>query len=72
MTTETKHNQIKAHLLKGLSITGIEAIKLFGVYRLSSVINRLRNKEQIPINTTMINSKDGKTVFAKYWICKQD
>jgi hypothetical protein len=77
MTTETKHNQIKNHLLKGMPITGLQAIELFGVYRLSSVINRLRSKDQLPIETTMIHASDGTTIFAKYWIpihkrCKQD
>lgn len=77
MTTETKHNQIRNHLLQGLPITGLQAIDLFGVYRLSSVINRLRSKDRLPIETSMIQSSDGKTIFAKYWIpihsrCKQD
>lgn len=68
MTAETKHNQIKQHLLQGLPITGLQAIDLFGVYRLSSVINRLRNKDQLPIETSMVYSSDGQTIFAKYWI----
>lgn len=77
MTTETKHNQIRNHLMQGLTLTGLQAIDLFGVYRLSSVINRLRRKEELPIETTMVTSSDGKTIFAKYWIpihsrCKQD
>lgn len=64
----SKHEMIKNHLLRGESITGLQAIDLYGVYRLSSVIGRLRNKANIPIETTMIYSGDGKTVFARYWI----
>lgn len=43
MNKNTKDNQILAHLKQGKSITQIEAIDLYGCYRLSSVINRLRN-----------------------------
>lgn len=68
MTTQSKHNEIKNHLLRGESITGLQAIELYGVYRLSSVINRLRNRDGLEVKTTMITSTDGKTIFAKYWI----
>ena len=64
---ESKHRQVKDHLLKGGQISGLEAIKLFGVYRLSSIINRLRN-EGLDIKTTMIYNSDGVTQFAKYFI----
>lgn len=77
MINESKHNEIKQHLMRGESITGLQAIDLYGVYRLSSVINRLRSKDQLPIQTTMVTSSDGKTIFAKYYIpiserCKRD
>ena len=64
---ESKHNEIRNHLKRGESITGLQAIDLYSVYRLSSVINRLR-KEGLNIETSMIQASDGKTVFAKYWI----
>lgn len=64
----SKHQEIKIHLLNGKSLTGLEAIQLFNVYRLSSVINRLRN-EGIPIETKMIQREDG-TTYAKYYIKK--
>ncbi|MFB5624638.1 MAG: helix-turn-helix domain-containing protein [Nitrosopumilus sp.] len=63
----SKQEQIEKHLLSGQTITGLQAIDLFGVYRLSSVINRLR-KKSIPIETTMVLSGDGETLFARYWI----
>lgn len=62
----SKHIQIKNHLLTGQPITGLTALDLFNVYRLSSVINRLR-KSGLPIETIMINREDG-TQFAKYLI----
>ena len=64
---ESKHNEIKQHLLNGGQISGLEALKIFGVYRLSSIINRLRN-EGLDVKTTMILSDDGVTQFAKYFI----
>jgi len=63
---ESKHNEIKEHLLRGESLTGLQAIDLYGVYRLSSVINRLRNRG-IEIETIMIDKNDG-TSFGKYLI----
>lgn len=68
MTTKSKHNEIRNHLLRGETITGLQAIELYGVYRLSSVINRLRNRDGLEVETTMITATDGKTIFAKYWI----
>lgn len=68
MITESKHNEIKSHLMRGESITGLQAIDLYGVYRLSSVINRLRNRDGLNVETTMVTAEDGKTIFAKYWI----
>ena len=64
----SKHEQIKEHLLQGESITGITALSLYGVYRLSSVINRLRDKDNLPIKTMMVETDNGKTAFAKYYI----
>jgi hypothetical protein len=68
MTTQSKHNEIKNHLLRGETITGLQAIELYGVYRLSSVINRIRNRDGLEVDTTMVTASDGKTIFAKYWI----
>lgn len=64
---ESKHKAVKQHLLNGGQISGLEAIKLFGVYRLSSIINRLRN-EGLDIKTSMITNDDGETMYAKYFI----
>ena len=44
---QSKHNQIKAHLESGRGISGRGAMNLYNVYRLSSVIHRLRNKGMI-------------------------
>jgi hypothetical protein len=40
----SKQKQVEDHLKAGKSITGIYALNMFNLYRLSSAINRLRNK----------------------------
>ena len=62
----SKHNQVRNHLLSGQTITGLTALDLFQLYRLSSVISRLRD-EGLPIETIMIDKEDG-TQYAKYLI----
>lgn len=59
----SKHKAIRKHLLSGLSITGKIAWEHFGVYRLSSIINRLRKKGMY-IKTDMENG------YAKYWLVR--
>ena len=60
----SKQAKIKNHLSGGRSLSGLEAWKLFGVYRLSSVIHRLRNAG-MNIKTDMIRIDDNLT-FARY------
>ena len=62
----SKHKEIEKHLLQGQSITGLMALELYGVYRLSSVINRLRAKG-LPIETIIIEREDG-TTYGEYII----
>lgn len=49
--------------MRGRVITGLTAWKDFGVYRLSSVIHKLR-KEGMKIHTQMIHTE--QNTFAKY------
>ena len=58
-------NKIKKHLLLGHSITPIEALNMFGVFRLSARINDLRNTGMI-IKTIIIEKNNKR--FAKYLI----
>jgi hypothetical protein len=62
--TKGKKKQILDHLKSGRSITGRDAWSLYGVYRLSSTIHRLRN-EGFPIKTTMVPTIEGED-FASY------
>ena len=64
MKTKTKQSheaKIKAHLKSGKSISGLQALRLYGCYRLSAVIFRLRD-EGLKISTTIKN----KEHFATY------
>lgn len=55
--------QILAHLKSGRSITPIEALELYGCFRLAGRIKDLRDAK-FEIETEMVN-ENGKT-FAKY------
>lgn len=80
MTTDMKqastHNQlIRQRLLDGGSITGLEALRDFGYYRLASRISDLR-REGLNIEKTMetgINKVTGKPVtYARYYLSKTE
>ena len=75
MKQATTHNQlIRKRLLEGGSITGIEALRDFGCYRLASRISDLR-REGLDIVKTMetgINRVTGKPVtFARYSLSEE-
>lgn len=42
MTNASHQKLIFDHLIGGQSLTGLQALNLYGCYRLSSVINRIR------------------------------
>lgn len=59
----TKQDKVKQWLQAGNTITGIEALKMFGLYRLSDAIFKLRGKGM------KIKSEDVKengSIFARY------
>ena len=56
--------RILAHLKKGQTITALEALELFGCFRLSAIIHRLRN-DGYEIETKFV-TKNKKT-FAEYF-----
>lgn len=59
----TKTDMLRQHILRGEPITGLMAIDLYRVYRLSSVVNKMRN-EGHDIQTIPVQS--GKARYAKY------
>ena len=68
MNTDTQCKQIAAHLEGGKTITAIEALNLFGCFRLASRINDLRNRG-MQIITEKILTATGKRV-ARYSLVK--
>ena len=62
----TQCNRILAHLKKGLTITSLEALQMFGCMRLASRISDLRKRgENIVVNR--VKTANGKSV-AQYRI----
>lgn len=65
MRTESQTAKIKAWLLDRKSITPIDALHLFGCFRLGARIWDLRN-EGLPIDMELVENGDKR--FAKYSI----
>ena len=63
----SKAKAIEAYLLDGYSLTGLQALQLFGVYRLSSIINRLR-KQGVDIVTDTIYNEQNDCQYAEYYV----
>lgn len=61
---ESQEEQVLQHLLSGQSITPIEALDLYGSFRLSSIIFRLRDRGY-DIHTEMVTIRKGTRV-ARY------
>lgn len=49
MKKESQLKKVKSHLLTGKTITPIEALNLYGSFRLASLIHILRHKEGMDI-----------------------
>ncbi|MDY3111038.1 MAG: helix-turn-helix domain-containing protein [Porphyromonas sp.] len=64
MTITTQRDLVQRHLESGRSITPLEALRLYGCFRLSACIWVLKHKRGMNIETTMVE-EDGKR-FAEY------
>ena len=64
MKRKTQKQKIKEWLESGRSITPIEALEMFGSFRLGAIIFTLR-EEGMPIKTEFVTNRY-KTKFAKY------
>ena len=60
----SQNDIILGHLIKHGTITGLDSWRHYGVYRLSSVINRLRKIPNVVIITEMVEVDGVK--FARY------
>jgi hypothetical protein len=67
MKTESQTALIKGWLLNGYSITQLDALNMFGCFRLSARIANLR-EEGLDIVTDMVNVNDKR--IAKYYLHK--
>jgi hypothetical protein len=63
---ETKTKKVREHLIKYGKITGLEALELYGLYRLAPAISKFR-AEGMDITTIQ---KDG-CGYATYWLNKK-
>lgn len=64
-TIETQRSKVKKHLLSGKSITPLEALNLYGSFRLSAIIHYLRHHDNLDIETEYVEHAKG-TRFASY------
>ena len=63
---ESQEKMILAWMLNGRSITGLEALNMFGCFRLPARINDIERKG-IQIKSQFIKLENGKRV-KRYWI----
>ena len=63
MKTQSQNKILKKHLKSGKSIAPLQALSMFGIYRLSARINDLRN-DGLNVKTTMVYEHPIK--YAKY------
>ena len=66
-STDSQNALIKGWLLNGRSITQLDALNMFGCFRLSARIANLRD-EGLDIITDMVNVNDKR--IAKYYLNK--
>lgn len=64
MKRRSQKDKIKAYLQSGKSITPLDALEMFGSFRLGAIIFTLR-EEGMPIKTEFVTNRY-KTKFAKY------
>ena len=60
----TAMSKIERHLRKGKTITPMEALVVFGVFRLASIVHRLRQRG-LAIETILKNDENGHQ-YASY------
>ena len=68
---ESQRKNIKNWLLCGKSITPIEALQMFGAFRLSAIIFVLKNEHDMNIRTDMIYESNGRR-YARYTLVKEN
>jgi hypothetical protein len=68
---ETQIKIVKDHLERCGKITGKQAFDEYEIYRLSSIIDRLRHKKRVRIKTYMKWNEKKTSRFAEYQLIKR-
>lgn len=68
---ESQRKKVQDWLEKGNSITPIQALEMFGAFRLSAIIYTLKYDYDMPIVTEMVYKEKGKC-YAKYYLKKDE
>tara|TARA_R100000458_G_scaffold58218_1_gene65808 strand:- start:233 stop:499 length:267 start_codon:yes stop_codon:yes gene_type:complete len=69
MKRVTQKEKVKEHLEGGKSITPMDALEMFGCFRLAAIICNLREEEGMRIDTELVTNRYG-TKYAKYTLVK--
>lgn len=69
MKRETQRTKVKKHLESGRSITPMDALEMFGCFRLAAIICNLREEDKMNIETELVTNRYG-TKYAKYILVK--
>lgn len=65
----TQKERIRKHLLMGRKLTSLQALKMFGCFRLASRVSELRLSDGMDVLGKMIKTRTGKYV-KQYWFEK--
>lgn len=65
LRSESQQRMVARHLQEGKSITPLEALTMYGAFRLSAIIFDLKNEEGMDIRTDMVTDDEGRR-YAKY------
>lgn len=72
--TDTQNKQIKAHLLSGKSLTPLEALNLYGCFRLAARIHQLKDqgldvdKIMVDVGRKKVAMYFSPQTFTKRWV----
>jgi len=69
MKRETQRSKIKTHLQSGRTITPIDALEMYGCFRLAAIVHNLRDEDEMNIRTDLVTNRYG-TKYAKYILVK--
>lgn len=69
--TESQNEKVREHLVSGKSITPLEALRLYGCFRLGARIWDLKRKYGLPIVTERVVNEQGNH-YAKYSLIQTD